>query len=243
MMQQLGYSADSLLVAALQKQVEYESDIPLPTTNKSPLLKMQRVQNQVCYDPAVVDPDTSKTSAAATPLDEYTLTPKLDPPADAFARVQKLLVEGLRDAVAKGLSGRGLRRLKASLKKYQDNYRVQFGLDPPVKVTPLKVKMKVGVLPVKCKARCYPLLHRIFLEQHVKELFDVMLIRENNRNRWASAPCIVPKKEINDLRMTVDSRDVKSRTKPIPFPMPQIEVAITHGVGATVFFSCVWFKV
>ncbi|GMF29090.1 unnamed protein product [Phytophthora fragariaefolia] len=132
--------------------------------------------------------------------------------------------------------------MKAPLDKYTDYFRVQFGLDPPVKVAPLKVRLQPGATPVKCKSRRYPLLHHIYLDAHVKELLDPLLIRENNRSRWCSPPRIVPKKDVGDLRMTIDDRAVNACTEAMPFPMPQLEVVIIHLEGATVFVSCDWFK-
>ncbi|KAE8999859.1 hypothetical protein PR001_g18944 [Phytophthora rubi] len=235
MMERLGYSVDAFLVAALTKQPEYDGGGGAPLSpDSSPMLKMQRLQYQACYDPP--------SSSEATALEDFALTPKFESDDVASQRVQELFVKGLKEAVARGLSERGLLRMKASLDKYTDNFRVQFGLDPPVKVAPLKVRLKPGATPVKCKARRYPLLHRIFLDAHVKELLDALLIRENNRSRWCSPPRIVPKKDMGDLRMTIDDRAVNACTEAMPFPMPQLEVVITHVEGATVFFSCDWFK-
>lgn len=121
-MEQLGYSVDGLLVAALAKQSEYISDTKLPDTPESPLLRMQRLQHVAGYE-LIAEPP-------ATPLDEYVTTPMFEPEDQAFERVQQYFVDGLRDAVAKGLSERGLKRMKTSLDKYSNNFRVQFGLDP-----------------------------------------------------------------------------------------------------------------
>lgn len=97
--------------------------------------------------------------------------------------------------------------------------------------------MKVDAVPVKCKAWWYPLLHRISLDSHVQDLLRAMLIRDNNRSRWCSPPRIALK-ELDDLRMTIDTRGINACTKAMHFPMPQIEVSVTHVEGATVFFFC-----
>ncbi|ETW05776.1 hypothetical protein H310_03460 [Aphanomyces invadans] len=46
----------------------------------------------------------------------------------------------------------------------------KFGRDPPVKVEPLKVRLKDGAVPVKMGLRRYPPTHLAFLEKHVREL-------------------------------------------------------------------------
>ncbi|OWY98538.1 hypothetical protein PHMEG_00030676, partial [Phytophthora megakarya] len=164
-----------------------------------------------------------------------TESPRLD-------RVKKRLSDGIRDAVVNGLSEPGLKRFKASLEKYRDNYRVQFGFGPLVTVTLLQVRMKDGAQPVKCKAQRYPPLHQVFLETHMKDLRLVALVRENNRSRWASAARVVPKKLLEGLRMVIDSRRVNLETELMSFPIQQVEVSITHVIVATMLFCCGWFK-
>ncbi|RHY95767.1 hypothetical protein DYB31_008298 [Aphanomyces astaci] len=70
-----------------------------------------------------------------------------------------------------------------------------FGRDPPVKVEPLKVRLKEGAVPVKSGLRRYPPTHMTFLEKHVWELERAGLVYRNTRSRCASAPRIVPKKD------------------------------------------------
>ncbi|KAL3669361.1 hypothetical protein V7S43_005737 [Phytophthora oleae] len=71
----------------------------LDMTSNSPLTKIQRLQAMSYYEPA--------EPSSATKLDEYTLTPQFEPPVKALAKVQKLFIDGLRDAVARGLFERG----------------------------------------------------------------------------------------------------------------------------------------
>lgn len=106
MMEQLGYSPDSFLFSGLTRQNEYYASAPKEVTDVTPLAKLQRLQQKVYYDPAL--------PTSATALDESMMTPRFEPSDEAFARVQKLIVDDLRDAVGRGLSERGLLGLKAS---------------------------------------------------------------------------------------------------------------------------------
>ncbi|POM64475.1 Retrotransposon protein, Ty3-gypsy subclass [Phytophthora palmivora] len=189
--------------------------------HRQQLTDTEDAADQACDNP----PPTRDT----THLDGFSLTPKYKSYDEAFQRVQGPLVKGLKDAVTRGLSEHGLHRMKASLEKYADNcvYILQ---GPPVKVNPLKVRRKADGVPVTWKARRYPLLHSIFLDAN------------NNRSQWCSPPRFVPKTSVEELRMTIDTRAVNACTEPVPFPIPQPEVVISHVEEATVFFSCDWFK-
>lgn len=163
------------------------------------------------------------------------------PQSEAASRVQELLTAALKCAVSRGLGELGLRRMTMTLERYADNFRIQFGLDPPVRVKPLKVRLRPDAQPVRCTSRRYPPLHRLFLEKHTDELLAAMLVRENPR-RWCSAPRIVPKKDSDELRMTVETRAVNAQTEPMPFPMPRLEVSLGYVEGSCVYFSLYWFR-
>ncbi|KAE8996538.1 hypothetical protein PR002_g19297 [Phytophthora rubi] len=93
MMERLGYSVDAFLVAALTKQPEYDGGGGAPLSpDSSPMLKMQRLQYQACYDPP--------SSSEATALEDFALTPKFESDDVASQRVQELFVKGLKEAVA-----------------------------------------------------------------------------------------------------------------------------------------------
>jgi hypothetical protein len=117
------------------------------------------------------------------------------------------------------------------------------GRDPPVKMPPLKVHMKQGSVPVKCKARRYSLPQREFMQKHVKELEDAGFIYRNPTSRWCCAPLIVRKPHtVNEFRMTVDLRPVNSVTEAIAWTMPMLEVILDHLRGAGCFFLLDFFK-
>ncbi|KAF1779381.1 hypothetical protein GQ600_17613 [Phytophthora cactorum] len=66
-----------------------------------------------------------------------------------------LFITGLKDAVAWGLSERGLRQIETSLERYADNFRDQFGLDQPINVESVKIRLMPIANYAKCKFTLY----------------------------------------------------------------------------------------
>jgi hypothetical protein len=60
------------------------------------------------------------------------------------------------EAEAIGLSGDEVERLRPLLSKHVDVFRVDLGDDTPVKLEPLKVRIKPDSVPVRCGMRRYP---------------------------------------------------------------------------------------
>ncbi|KAE9083679.1 hypothetical protein PF006_g26638 [Phytophthora fragariae] len=161
--------------------------------------------------------------------------------------VHGMLDSKLAAARAKGLSAMGVKRLREILLRRQDSFRLEFGCDPPVKVAPLQVRVKVNAQPTKAQPRRYSPDDRAFLDRHTAKLLEFGLVFLNHRSRWASAPRIVRKKEQDsdpsaDPRMTIDTRGVNERTKAMPWPMPVLEVVLGALEGAKVFFALDWFR-
>ncbi|KAF0720193.1 Aste57867_492 [Aphanomyces stellatus] len=92
-------------------------------------------------------------------------TPVVPPggPDDEVERVRRRLVveavfmEKVREAESQGLAKKDVELLQTMLLKHVDVFRTDLGGDPPVKVEPLKVRLKPGAVPVKCAMRRYPL--------------------------------------------------------------------------------------
>ncbi|KAE8877163.1 hypothetical protein PF003_g38738 [Phytophthora fragariae] len=150
-------------------------------------------------------------------------------------------------ATKMGLTLDGRAKLAAVLHFRADCFRVEFGNGPPVRVVPLKVRLKDGVRPVKAQPRRYSPTDREFLDRHARALLDNGLVYLNHRSCWASAPIIVRKKEHDvdpsaDPRMNIDSRGVNERTEAMPWPMPVLEVVIGELEGAKYFFVLDWFR-
>jgi hypothetical protein len=132
-------------------------------------------------------------------------------------KVEELIEQATQDAEDNGLNNEQVNILVKPLKKYQEVFRTSFGQDPPVKVQPLKVRLKSGAELVKSSTRRYPPLHREYMESHTAECIKHGLVYVNPRS---TAPRIVPKKNPGEFRMTIDVRGVNACTEPMPWPMP-----------------------
>ncbi|KAH9100355.1 hypothetical protein LEN26_015930 [Aphanomyces euteiches] len=159
------------------------------------------------------------------------------------AAVKTILLDKVHDAeIHDGLTNQDAGRLREMLRRYAGVFREDVEGDLPVKVEPLKVRLKPGSVPVKCSMRRYPLAHMDFMNRHIEQLERAGLVYKNNRATWASAPRIVPKKDLGDLRMTIDSRLINACTEPMPWPMPNLDSAMTILVGTTVYSTLDWTK-
>ncbi|KAG6610714.1 Retrotransposon protein, Ty3-gypsy subclass [Phytophthora cinnamomi] len=161
--------------------------------------------------------------------------------------VHDMLDSKLAAARAKGLSVKGVKRLRKILLRRQDSFRLEFGRDPPVKVALLQMRVKVNAQPTKAQPRRYSPDDRAFLDRHTAKLLEFGLVFLNHRSRWASAPRIVRKKEQDsdptaDPRMTIDTRGVNERTEAMSWPMPVLEVVLGALERAKVFFALDWFR-
>ena len=251
----LGYSTDGLLAAAkkqlgVNSQDETDKDGAVAPDGETtgglegdaggvtatPLIRMQQLRS---------DQLRAQLDAGWGPEDDG-LDLKASLPdlrkVSAVEDVKAALDERFDAALQHGMSRAAADRLRALLDEYTDVFRLEFGQDPPVSVEPLRVRLKPDAVPVKCKQRRYPPVHREFLEQHVQELQDAGLVFENHRSRWASPPRIVAKKEPGQYRMTVDTRGVNAMTEPMPWPMPDLESAPACVEGSTAYFAIDWFR-
>uniref|UniRef100_H3GD34 Chromo domain-containing protein n=1 Tax=Phytophthora ramorum TaxID=164328 RepID=H3GD34_PHYRM len=148
-----------------------------------------------------------------------------------MAEVILYLEAKARVAEELGLTLDGTAKLRGILHARADNFRVEFGHDPPVRVAPMKVRLREGAAPVRSQLRRYSPNDRAFLDRHTASLLKYGLIYKNHRSRWASAPRIVRKKGQDvdptaDPRITIDTRSVNERTEPMPWPMPVQEVVL-----------------
>ncbi len=153
-----------------------------------------------------------------------------------------ILMAKAAEAEAFGLSGDEAEHLRSLLLKHVDVFRVDLGDDPPVKVEPLKVRIKPDSVPVRCGMCRYPPAHVEYMREHVAALEANKMVYLNNRSMWAAAPRIVPKKEAGTLRMTIDSRPINAQTVPMPWPMPNLDAAFATLVGTEVYFTLDWTK-
>ncbi|ETV96446.1 hypothetical protein H310_10198 [Aphanomyces invadans] len=157
------------------------------------------------------------------------------------AEVCEVLSAKINKAEKEGLPEVSSKKLTQFLRENIDVFRLEMVGDPPIKVEPLRVRVKPGAVPVKCGLRRYPPLYMEYLEGHVAELERAGLVYRNNRSRWACAPRIVPK-DPGDYRMTFDSRPVNACTEPMPWPMPNLDAVLSILAGKSVYFSLDWMK-
>jgi len=237
-MELLGFSVEELLVGARNKKREWDvSSVP----TESGMTQIKRLIAEKLNPP---DLDPEDGMECATP-EVYVKTPGEDDEGRVRARqeiVRAILAAKVDEAEAQGLEPAARERLANLLYKHVDVFRIDLGGDPPVKVEPLKVRIKPGSTPVKCGMRRYPPLHVEYMRNHVAALESNGMVYKNNRATWAAAPRIVPKKEAGDLRMTIDSRPINACTEPMPWPMPNLDSAMVCLVGTTAYFTLDWTK-
>ncbi|KAE9309133.1 hypothetical protein PF008_g20785 [Phytophthora fragariae] len=192
-MKLLGYSTDKLLVEARSISPEWEfgghrtggSESDAAPTS---LQKMCRLQES-SRDPTL----TTEVAEDVERQETRTATPCMRP--TNLTEVIQHLEKKVEVATKMGLTLDGRAKLAAVLHFRADCFRVEFGNDPPVRVVPLKVRLKDGVRPVKAQPRRYSPTDREFLDRHTRALLDNGLVYLNHRSCWASAPNIVRKKE------------------------------------------------
>ncbi|KAH9105021.1 hypothetical protein AeMF1_019060 [Aphanomyces euteiches] len=153
-----------------------------------------------------------------------------------------ILMSKVADAQARGLTAEETARLESLLSRHVDVFREDLGNCPPVKVEPLKVRVKPDSNPVKCGMRRYPPAHLEYMREHVAALEANGMVYKNNRATWVAAPRIVPKRDAGALRMTIDSRPINACTEPMPWPMPNLDSAMACLVGTKAYFTLDWTK-
>ncbi|KAJ8530519.1 hypothetical protein ON010_g14392 [Phytophthora cinnamomi] len=235
-MKKLGYSTDGCLVKALRKQPVWDLEAMSPTNialagsdalssvDKPPIVRVQQLRERVRLEDDIMSAPDEKDFRASTPAVDQDKS-------KTTADVRSALEATIQDAVGQGLPPNAAKELRRIVFQREDVFRLKFGGDPPLKAPPLEVHLKSGAKPVKC----YPPLHREFLERHVDELVKAGLLYENHRSRWASPALAVPKQD-DGLRMVVDTHRVNKCTEPMTWPMPNLEMAMSSLEGSEFYF-------
>jgi hypothetical protein len=243
-MQVLSYSMESILAKARLEHPEWDfaghsrgDTLTMDVT--TPLQRMSRVQAAVRDVTLTVDREDMERHEYRSAM------PSMKP--STLEEVTSQLEKKIDDASTLGLTLGGRSRLGKILDARADCFRVRFDCDPPVRVAPLQVRVKLDAKPTKAQPRRYSPDDRAFLDRHTTELMEGGLVFKNHRSRWASSPRIVCKKEQEtdptaDPRMTIDLRQVNERTEAMPWPMPMLEVLIGALEAAKFFFVLDWFR-
>ncbi|KAE8980295.1 hypothetical protein PR002_g24168 [Phytophthora rubi] len=224
-MERLGYSVDAILARACDTQPEWDLQ-DLAGAEGKPFEDIHLIRDVGLHGP---DPDLRAATPGPTSTDPEEL-------------ISRILRERVSEAAAAGLDTDQVTRLEGLFLEYRDVFRVSFGTDPPVRVEPLRVRVREGAAPVRINARRYPPVYMQYLDEHVQELLDNGLAYVNPSSRWASPPRIVTKNEPGTYRMTVDTRAVNDRTEPIQWPMPMLESALGLLEGTSCYFTLDWFR-
>ena len=93
------------------------------------------------------------------------------------------LKQKIKVAKDNGLGESQSHRLTAILEEYEDVIRLEFGQDPPLKVDPLRVRLREDATPVGCRLRRYATLYQRFFENHTKKLANAGQVFGNHRSR------------------------------------------------------------
>ncbi|OWZ20110.1 LOW QUALITY PROTEIN: hypothetical protein PHMEG_0005519 [Phytophthora megakarya] len=127
---------------------------------------------------------------------------------EVCAAVEVLIERALKH----GFSVDKVDKLRVIVHMY-DVWRLELRDDPPTRVPPLKVRLKEGAQPCKCKPRKYPPHVRQFLREFNTMLEGLGWIYDNPTSRWASP--VLPVKmsqELMNMRQTTDYREFNLRT-------------------------------
>lgn len=91
--------------------------------------------------------------------------------------------------------------------------------------------------PIKFAQRRYPPAKRQFLEHTASKLLEMGFLKPLPESDWVSAPLVVPKAPPVNFRLTIDLRPINAATKPMSWPMPNIESELSDPHSSKFFAS------
>lgn len=133
---------------------------------------------------------------------------------------EQLLNTAVEEATTKGISDACRDELNKLLREYPDVLRIRLGKRAPADVEPMVIDLDEKARPVRAPAK------REFLEDTTTKLIEAGFLRQLPDSQWVAAPLIVPKAPPAYFRLTIDLRPVNTATKPMTWPMPNIESEI-----------------
>uniref|UniRef100_H3H8H0 Reverse transcriptase n=1 Tax=Phytophthora ramorum TaxID=164328 RepID=H3H8H0_PHYRM len=165
--------------------------------------------------------------------DEFPVGDELIPANSGEDGVLDQLVD---EALANGMPGEHVDRLRSLVHEHGDVFRERLGDDPPALVELLKVTLTDDAVSFCCKPRKYAPLQSAFLREYTAELEKRGFIRKNNAAKWACAAVPVRKPgSQTEFRITIDYRPVNKVTVPIAGAMPNLAVVSSSVRGARCF--------
>ncbi|RHY48633.1 hypothetical protein DYB30_013789, partial [Aphanomyces astaci] len=170
-MELLGFSVEDLLVGARKNKEKWDVS-SVPTNELSGMANVKRLMAEK-LNPPELDPDDGMECATPEVYPKTSVEDEAERRRTKQDAVQAMLTAKAAEAKTRGLAPAEATRLHDLLAKHIDVFREDLGDVPPVKVEPLKVRIKPGSTPVKCGMRRYPPLHVEYMRSHVAAMEDM----------------------------------------------------------------------
>ncbi|ETO61460.1 hypothetical protein F444_20525 [Phytophthora nicotianae P1976] len=143
------------------------------------------------------------------------------------------ILELVETAIADGFP-REYKKILAPFALRLDLWMIQLGTDPPAKVPPMKIRLKPGAKPYRCKARKYPPEVRRFMEDFNAKLVELGWVYENRESRWA-CPALPVRKGGGEFRQTADYKPMNTLVEAIVGVMPDLQTDLEAVKGPNFF--------
>jgi hypothetical protein len=149
-------------------------------------------------------------------------------------------IEGMiTSAEQPDMSREGGQSLRQLVTEFKDVFRLKLGAVRPANVKPLVIKLRKGAEPVRMSAcKCAPPQLQ-FMCDNIRELEEMGLVYKNAGAEWASRSSFQSQGptsiDIDQYRMTVDLCVPNASTKPIAWPMPNLQDELHDLHGSKVF--------
>ena len=117
------------------------------------------------------------------------------------------------------LSVQQQKQLKQLFYKFEDLFDGTLGT---WKGDPYNIELKADATPYHARAYPIPKIHEETLRMEVDRLINLGVLKKVNRSEWAAPTFIIPKKD-GTVRFISDFRQLNTRIKRKPFPIPKIQ--------------------
>jgi hypothetical protein len=169
-------------------------------------------------------------SSVDTELDEVEARGDITCSDTDYPVILKALDEMACRAADAGMTRENLPRLRELLVEHVDTFRLDLCNDAPVRVTPVKFKMRPDLAPWKFHSRKYSAEQKKFLSAFTTRLLDYGLIYVNNDSAYSSPIHLVKKKGVPEdadileqFRATIDLRKINAHTVAKAWPMFRLD--------------------
>ncbi|POM70858.1 LOW QUALITY PROTEIN: Hypothetical protein PHPALM_12651 [Phytophthora palmivora] len=176
-MERLGYSPEKVFASAQQIRAEWDmGDVDD--------LLADGVVSVFEHTTAAEAPVVTKEERVLDDDEARACFPEMDSDINTERQeIRAILLEKADEAQQLGASDEFVKELAEILMQLIDVFRIVIGRDPPVDMPPMKVKLKPGAIAMKCKARRYSPVHRVFLKKHIDALILAGLISKEGADK------------------------------------------------------------